>query len=121
MPPLILLVDNDPTMQGVTRRMLQVGGYDCLTADTAIDALTHLKNGRIPDLAIIEIRLHDLPGTKLALRIHAQHPRIPIVFVSARPEEAMTSGQLVGVRWEFLQKPQTPETLLPAVARILAG
>lgn len=120
MPPLILLVDDDPLVQGDARRMLQLAGYTCVTADTAIDALTHLKNGPVPDLVILDIRVHDLPGIKLALRIHAQHPRIPILLVSGWADEAVNQSKLGGLRWEALQKPYTAETLLPAVERLLS-
>lgn len=120
MTPLILVVDDDPTAQGVTRRTLQLAGYVTLTADTSIDALTYLKNGHVPDLAILDIRLGDLPGIKLALRIHAQHPRMPILFVSGWVQEAVGLNDLAKIRWEYLQKPLTQETLLPAVERLLA-
>ena len=121
MPPLILLVDDDPLVQGEARRMLQLAGYACVTADTAIDALTSLKNGPVADLVILDIRIHDLPGIKLALRIHAQYPRIPILLVSGWAEEAVHPDKLVGMRWESHRKPYTPETLLPAVERLLSG
>ena len=106
-------------VQGVTRRMLQLAGYDCLTADTAIDALMYLKNGRIPDLALIDIRLPGLRGDKLARRIHEQHPRIPVLFVSGWVGETVDPDQLADLRWEFLQKPYIPETLLPVIERLL--
>jgi two-component system, cell cycle sensor histidine kinase and response regulator CckA len=91
-----------------------------MTADTAADALTHLKNGQVPDLAVLDIRLPDLSGTKLALRIHEQHPHLPILFVSGWPGERIDPDQLATLRWDFLQKPFTQERLLPAVERLLA-
>ena len=121
MPPLILIVDDDPVAQGDTRRLLQLAGYAMLTADTAIDALTYLKNGQVPDLAILELRLADLPGVKLATRIHAQKTRVPILFVSGWAEEATPLAQLAGIRWEYLRKPYTQEMLLPAVERLLGA
>jgi two-component system cell cycle sensor histidine kinase/response regulator CckA len=121
MPRLILLVDDDPLVQGEARRMLQLAGYTCLTADTAIDALTYLKNGPVPDLVILDIRLQDLPGIKLALRIHAQYPQIPILFVSGWAGEAVDPDKLAGLRWGVLVKPYAAETLLPAVERLLRG
>ena len=121
MPRLILLVDDDPVSQGAARRMLQLAGYTCLTADTAIDALTYLKNGPVPDLVILDIRLQDLPGIKLALRIHAQYPQIPILFVSGGAGKAVDPDKLAGLRWGFLVKPYAPETLLPAVERLRPG
>ena len=121
MPPLILIVDDDPRIQGDTRRILQLAGYATLTADTAIDALTFLKTGQVPDLAIVDLRLADLPGVKLASRIHGQHPRIPILFVAGWAAEAAIPDQLTALRWGFLQKPYTPPTLLAAVERLLSG
>ena len=121
MPPIILIADDDPLAQGAARRMLQLAGYTCITADTAIDALTHLKTGTVADLVILDIRIHDLPGLKLALRIHAQYPRLPILLVAGRAEEAVGQDELVGLRREFLPKPYAAETLLPAVERLLAG
>jgi DNA-binding response OmpR family regulator len=119
MPQFILLVDDDPLAQGVARRMLQLAGYTCVGVDTAIDALKNLKNDPVPDLVILDIRLRDLPGIKLALRIHAQHPLIPILFVSGWAAEAVNTDALVGLRWGSLQKPYTQETLLPAVESLL--
>jgi DNA-binding response OmpR family regulator len=99
--------------------MLQLAGYTCLTADTAIDALTYLKDGPVPDLVILDIRLQDLPGIKLALRVHAQYPQIPILFVSGWAGEAV--DKLAGLRWGLLVKPYALGTLLPAVERLLPG
>ena len=119
MPPLLLVVDDDPNAQGEARRILQLAGYATLTADTSIDALTYLKTGQVPDLAIIDLRLADLPGVRLASRIHAQHPRIPILFVSGwAPEAAVLDGQ-ADLRWEYLEKPYSSGVLLMAVERLL--
>ncbi len=120
MPRFILLVDDDPPAQGVARRMLQLAGYTCVGVDTAIDALKNLKNDPVPDLVILDIRLRDLPGVKLALRIHAQHPQIPVLFVSGA-EETVNTDTLVDLRWGSLQKPYAQETLLPAVESLLSG
>jgi CheY-like chemotaxis protein len=101
--------------------MLQLAGYTVLTADTAIDALQRLKDGPAPDLAVLDMRLPDLPGSKLTLRIHAEHPRIPILFVSGWVGEAVNLDQLATLRWEFLLKPFTRESLLPLVERLLGA
>ena len=121
MPPLILIVDDDPRAQGDTRRILQLGGYATLTADTSIDALTYLKTGQVPDLVIIDLRLADLPGVRLASRIHSQDPRIPILFVSGWAQEAAVLGAQSDLRWEYLQKPYTSEALLLVVDRLLGA
>jgi two-component system cell cycle sensor histidine kinase/response regulator CckA len=121
MPSLILVVDPDPEAHRATRSILEEAGYTCQTADTAIDALTYLKHGRAPALAILDLRIHDLPGTKLALRIHEQRPGTPVLFISGRAGDLVDPERLASLRWELLQKPVTRETLLPAIERLLSG
>jgi CheY-like chemotaxis protein len=58
------------------------------------DALTYLKNGRVPELVILDIRIPDLPGPKLGRRLHEQYPRIPVLFVSGRPWEPASTDRL---------------------------
>ena len=121
MPELVLVVDADPEVHRLTRSLLEEAGYTCQTADTAIDALTYLKHGRAPALAILDLRIPDLPGTKLALRIHEQRPEMPVLFISVRAGDLVSTEHLASLRWEFLQKPVTRETLLPAIERLLSG
>jgi DNA-binding NtrC family response regulator len=121
MPQLILVVDDDPLAQGDTRRILQLAGYTARTADTAIDALTYLQQGQLPDLAILDLRLPDLPGTRLAARMHARHPRLPILFVSGQAGASVERDAVSTLRCDFLPKPFTQETLLPVVQRLLGS
>jgi len=82
MPPLILVVEDEPSLLRATCRMLKYEGHTCLPAHDAGQTLDLLGSGQIPDLMIMDVRLPGLSGPELALRIHASHPRIPVLFVS---------------------------------------
>lgn len=119
MPPIVLLVEDEPGVQRVTCQYLEEAGMVCLAADTATQALELLAAGRIPDLMILDVRLPDLPGPELALRIHTHYPRIPVLFVSGWVDGLANPGTLEALEWGFLQKPYTGEALLEVVRRMI--
>ncbi len=119
--PLVLVVDDEPHVRLVTTRYLEEAGYECLQAGNADEAMAWLVRGRIPDLAVLDVRLPGLSGPELALRINARYPRIPVLFISAWPEAAGDAGPLESLRWLFVQKPFAGPTLSDAVRRMLAS
>jgi DNA-binding NtrC family response regulator len=119
MPPLVLVVDDEPHVRLVTSRYLEEAGFECIQAGTANEALAWLDRGRIPDLAVLDVRLPDQSGPELALRIHVRYPRIPVLFISAWPEAQTNSAELEPLRWLFVQKPFAGATLSEAVRHLL--
>jgi CheY-like chemotaxis protein len=117
--PLILVVEDEPTVQRATCRMLELEGYVCLPAQDAGEALELLGAGRIPDLMVIDIRLPGMSGPELALRIHTRYPRIPVLFVSGWVDGLADPAQLDRMHWAFLAKPYNPDALVGAAQRML--
>ncbi len=121
MPPLVLVVDDEPHVRLVTSRYLEEAGFECIQAGTATEALAWLDRGRIPDLTVLDVRLPDHSGPELALRIHARYPRIPVLFISAWPEAHPTPSDLDRLRWLFVQKPFAGATLSEAARHLLTS
>lgn len=120
MPPFILLVEDEPAVQRVTCQYLEEAGFACRAAGTASAAMEILATAPAPDLLILDIRLPDLPGPELALRIHSRYPRAPVLFISGWVDGLANPGKLQALQWGFLQKPFTGEVLLEATRRLLA-
>jgi DNA-binding NtrC family response regulator len=120
-PPLALVVDDDPAVLEIACRYLADAGFECVSATSSTDALALLEAGRIPQIMVIDVRLPDIPGPELAVRIHLRYPRIPVLFVSAWPANEAGPTQLEVLRWEFLQKPFTGDTLSRAARDLLAA
>ncbi|HEX2219616.1 MAG TPA: response regulator [Gemmatimonadales bacterium] len=118
-PPVILLVEDEPAVQRVTCQYLEEAGMVCLAADNAAQAMDILGAGQVPDLLVLDVRLPDLPGPELALRIHSRYPRIPVLFVSGWVDGLANPGTLEALAWGFLQKPYTGEALVERVRRMV--
>ncbi len=122
MSPLALVVEDEPLVARITCAYLEEAGLSCVTAGSAAAALEVLKEGHAPDLLVLDVRLPDLPGTQLALRIHDQYPgvEIPVLFVSGWVDAVNAATQLERLRWGFLPKPFSPEAMADAARRLLA-
>ena len=119
MPPYILVVEDEPLVARTTCRQLEQAGFACTVAGSAAQALELIGGGEVPDLIVLDIRLPDLPGPELALRIHNRYTRVPILFVSGWAGGLADPDKFNQLHWDFLPKPFTGETLGSAVRRML--
>lgn len=84
MPAKILIVDDDPSLQALTKLRFQKSGFNVLAAGDGNEAVKIAK-AEIPDLIILDIILPGIDGTEVAqqLREDERTKKIPIIFLSA--------------------------------------
>jgi two-component system, cell cycle sensor histidine kinase and response regulator CckA len=121
MPPLILVVEDEPTVRRLACRQLEKAGFDTLAAASAAEATGILDAGQIPELLVLDVRLPDLYGPEFALRIQIRYPRLPVVFISGWPDIGTHRGDLGASQWLFLEKPFSGKALVQAVRDLLAS
>lgn len=112
----ILVVDDDPRITDLLRRVLAYEGYSVAIAASGTEALTRTLE-RPPDLIILDIMLPGLDGLEVARRLRAAGDNVPILMLTAR--DAVTDrvqGFKTGAD-DYLVKPFAPEEL---VARVMA-
>lgn len=122
--PLVLVVEDDKTVLGFIVRTLKRGGFRCLTAESAEEALQVSNDvGADLELLVLDIMLPDSWGTRLMQDVRAQHPDVGIILTSGFTGEDPVLAAGVDARdpdIPFLKKPFTPEELLEA-ARSMTG
>jgi PAS domain S-box-containing protein len=118
---VILLVEDEPAVQLLERRVLETGKYEVLVASSGAEALGLLDQhkGRI-DLLVTDVVMPGMSGRELAEAVLRRRPGLPALFLSGyTPDEVLRQG----VRAEeahFLQKPFTPSSLLGKVRELLS-
>jgi CheY-like chemotaxis protein len=115
----ILLVEDEPNTRWVTSSLLQRAGYEAETAANGLEAAERiaadLRDGRgVPDLILLDMMMPVMGGQEfLALKASAPWAGVPVVVMTAAPEEAPPPHS-VGVVMT-LHKPFEAEQLLRVV------
>ncbi|SDM70779.1 two-component system, NtrC family, response regulator GlrR [Oryzisolibacter propanilivorax] len=115
----ILLVDDDTDMLRLLSLRLKSAGYAVTTAASAEAALAQFDIER-PQLVISDVRLPGRDGLALFDEIHAQHPALPVILLTAHgtiPDAVEATARGV---FTYLTKPYEPRELMAKVEAALA-
>ncbi len=118
----VLVVDDEPDLCEIVRRMLGGRGYTVLTAHGVTEALSRCTrhDGSIA-LLVTDLRMPDGNGADLAAKVRDAHPGSAVLYISGLPAQARVAAEFTGADATVLGKPFTPSELLAAVDGILAG
>jgi two-component system OmpR family response regulator len=94
--PVVLVVDDEPSIVDAVSTSLRYEGYDTEVAATGREALRSAAE-RTPDLIILDVMLPDLDGFEVTRRLRAQGVGSPILFLTAKDSlEDKVTGLTVG-------------------------
>lgn len=121
-PPIVLLVEDEPTLSQVLARILTEEGFDVTVCDNGLTALALVECGeRRIDVVVSDVGLPGLRGDKLAAKLRQVRPALPVVLMTGYSDVVAPGKEaLLGVA-AVLQKPVTIEDLLAAVRDALQG
>ncbi|WP_099828002.1 response regulator [Oceaniglobus indicus] len=116
--PLILCVEDEPSLRDDIAADLREAGYDVSTARDASEALVRL-NERRPELVLCDIVMPGMDGRALLAHLRATRPDlddIPFVFLTAlSSREQMIEGRQAGAD-DYLTKPIDYDLLRAMIA-----
>ena len=110
----ILIVDDDKAILQSLEAILKMKGYEVETAETGQEAIEKSRK-KIYNLAILDIKLPDMEGTELLVKMHETMPKMMKIMLTGYPtlENAVKSLNLGADA--FLMKPVNPKELLKVV------
>lgn len=119
--PLVLVVDDSPTIRGVVTAILQGNGFETIAAEDGEAALARLREQAV-DLVLTDFVMPRMNGFQLCreMRMDAKLRPIPIVLMSAKGDKLR--GQFVQASGavDALTKPFDPLALVAVVENALA-
>ncbi len=114
----ILVVDDDPRITDLLRRILAYEGYSVAIAASGSEALDRSLE-RPPELVVLDIMLPGLDGLEVAQRLRTAGDNVPILMLTARDAVAdRVKGFETGAD-DYLVKPFAPEELVARVKALL--
>ncbi len=118
----ILLVEDEPGVLAITKKILGSFGYKVLAAESPLKALRMAIEEKAPfDLLLTDVVMPDMNGTVLARRLREARPGLKVLFMSGFTGDATSGTDVLPKDACFLPKPFTSETLSAKVRDVLDG
>ena len=114
----VLVVDDDPRITELLRRILAFEGYTVAIAATGNDALARTLE-RPPDLIVLDLMLPGMDGLEVARRLRAAGDTVPILMLTARDAVPNRVEGFEAGADDYLVKPFAPEELLARIKALL--
>ena len=116
----ILVIDDNPDIRFLVSNILEEQHYKIRTAANYDQAVLEI-NKRLPDLAILDIKLDkpDKDGIDLLKLIIKKNKNIPVIMISGHATVKVAVEAIRLGAYEFIEKPFTKEKILNYVNRAL--
>ncbi len=116
--PVISIIDDDASMRGAVERLLTSMGFAVRAYPSASE---FLDSSRLKETHCIvaDVEMPGMSGLELQDHLVAHSLNIPVIFITAFPEERIRERALKGGAVCFLGKPFDERQLLECVERTL--
>ncbi len=118
----VLVVDDDPVIQGLLRVNFEMEGYEVIVAGDGVEGLERARSER-PDVVILDVMMPRMDGLEVARTLKGDPATapIPIVLLSAKAQQIdVRAGDVAGAD-DYVTKPFDPLDLLRRVEALIAG
>src|SRR5258708_37632293 len=111
---MISIIDDDASVRAATHRLVRSLGYIAHTFASADD---FLRSSQLNDAScvIADVQMPGMSGIELQTFLQTQGHRLPIIFITAFPEENVRAQALEAGAACFLSKPFDAGTLIKYV------
>ena len=118
-----MVVEDEPTLRALVRKVLERGGYAVIECPSGLAALELWgKSKPHIDLLLTDMVMPDgISGLQLAEKLKAQNPGLKVIFTTGYSAELMGNDFEIKEGVNFLQKPYPPQKLVQTVRNGLAS
>jgi signal transduction histidine kinase/DNA-binding response OmpR family regulator/purine-cytosine permease-like protein len=114
----ILVVDDDYNQHRLMHDLLQPLGFNVLLAPNATIGLTLIADNVI-DLILLDVRMPEMNGWKMAQNLREENYTMPILMVSANARDVEANAQAKQFHNGYIAKPINIDALLGKIAQFL--
>ena len=120
--PRVLVAEDEQDILELIRFTLEFNGFEVVTASNGAEAVEKARQTK-PDLILLDVRMPKMTGYEAcqALKATPDTQGIPVVFLSARGQEADVKHGLTLGATDYILKPFSPEELPGRLREILSA
>jgi two-component system, cell cycle sensor histidine kinase and response regulator CckA len=113
----IFVVEDEPTLRALVRRVLERGGYEVIEASSGLAALELWKEKKTHvDLLLTDMVMPDgISGHQLAEKLKADNPKLKVIYTTGYSPDLRGKDIALREGVNFLQKPYPPQKLVQTV------
>ncbi|MDR1798617.1 MAG: response regulator transcription factor [Bifidobacteriaceae bacterium] len=115
--PLILVVEDEPTIAAAIARRLNAEGYQAFQVGDGLEAVAKAAELQ-PDLIVLDVMLPGIDGLEVCRRVQAETP-LPVLMLTARDDE---TDKLIGLGVgadDYMTKPFSMRELVARIKALL--
>ena len=122
----ILISEDEPDIRQLIKFTLEFAGHEVVVTQNGAEALDiaieMAEKEQLPDLIIMDVRMPRMTGYEACIRMKENEKLepVPVVFLSAKGQEAEVQTGLDAGAMEYIVKPFAPDLLTSKVAEILS-
>ncbi|MEC7359688.1 nitrogen regulation protein NR(I) [Alteromonas macleodii] len=116
----VWIVDDDSSIRWVLQKALQTADISCLSFENPEDLLLQLQSGQAPEVIISDIRMPQMDGMTLLNEVHASHPMLPVIIMTAHSDLDSAVNAYQKGAFEYLPKPFDIDEAVTLTQRALA-
>ena len=102
--PTVLVVDDDPALQTLFKQFLKKAGFGRIVVGTGAEALTYAEKQKF-DLVFLDLKLPDIPGDELYVKLKEIDKNLPIVIITGYPDSEILTKILASGPVTVIKKP----------------
>jgi len=116
--PMVAILDDDGAVRASTANLMRSAGYETLAFASGEDLLA---SPRLKEAAIIitDLQMPDMTGLQVQNSLRSRGCQVPVIFITAYPDERARRQALNGGAVGFFSKPFDGSALLACVEQAL--
>jgi len=116
----ILIVEDEPSVREVVRRLLLHQGHRVVAARNGKEALEILADANTEiDLVITDMVMPEMSGVELVARLRERRDRVRVIYMSGYNRESLTGAHRRAMEDAYLEKPFSAVALARKVREVL--
>jgi DNA-binding response OmpR family regulator len=122
----ILISEDEPDIRTLIKFTLEFAGHEVIVTQNGVEALESAKEmaekDQLPDLILMDVRMPRMTGYEACKNIKEidKLKSVPVVFLSAKGQEAEVQAGLEAGATAYIIKPFAPDQLTAKVSEILS-
>ena len=122
----ILIAEDEPDIRQLIKFTLEFAGHEVIVTKNGAEAFENAKEmaekDQLPDLIMMDVRMPRMTGYEACINMKEidKLKSIPVVFLSAKGQEAEVQTGLDAGAMAYIIKPFAPDQLTTKVAEILS-